>query len=585
MAASSTSQPTQPSPRSYDYIIVGGGVAGLTLASRLSKLLSSANSDNADTTSPNINTNTNTAKRILVLEAGTDPSQTDYIVSATGYNQAKESEYAYILDVEPNPHLNGRSGKVSVGKALGGSGAINGSAWTRGPKADYDYWAKLVGDDDWSYDKLLPFFQRLEHIVENSTEQQRDELHHGYDGIFKVVPIRANHPKRHYPLRETIQKAWEEAGVPYKPDGNNGNQNGLTEMVELWVDGKRQLPSQVLDLSRVEIRLSTRVRRVILDTSVAGEPVATGVELVSGERLPANKEVILCAGVYHSPQILMLSGIGDLAVLQQHGIQTIVPNVEVGKNLVDHLAIGMTWKLKHPEKGLAFGSPLLTDPSYFAGWPLDFMEFGQLDEPDKLVPLIKSAEERDFLLRPGTSHMEIVTLYAPMGAKFVGIDAAMDGSHLSSIAVCLATTSKGSVTIRSANPEDPPVIDTNSNATETDRYISREALRKVASVYLETETGKSLISHEVTPPGYAAITHDTPDGEIDKRIRDFGYSLDHPMGTCSMGKVVDSHCRVKGVKGLRVVDGSVIPLPLACHIQVAVYAIAERVAEWVARGE
>ena len=141
------------------------------------------------------------------------------------------------------------------------------------------------------------------------------------------------------------------------------------------------------------------------------------------------------------------------------------------------------------------------------------------------------------------------------------------------------------MTIRSAKAEDPPLIDANFNATESDRYILREALRKGASVLLETETGKSFISHEVAPEGYAQITRDTPDAEIDKRIRDFAYSLDHPMGSCSMGEVVDSHCRVKGVDGLRVVDASVFPVPIACHIQAAVYALAERVAEWVGRGD
>lgn len=552
----------------YDYIIIGGGVAGLTLAARLSQLLPPSET-----------------KQILVLEAGTDPSRSDYILSATGYNRARESEHAYILDVIANPHLNGRTAKVSVGKALSGSGAINGSAWTRGPKVDYDYWAKVVGDDAWSYDELVPFFRKTEWVVEPEAGTLEEEGH-GHNGTFKVVPIRANHPRRQYPLRETIQKAWDEAGVPYNPDGNSGDQNGLTEMVELWVDGQRQLPSETLDLSRVEIRERSVVRRITFDLSTGGEPVANGVELSGAQHFAARREVILCAGVYQSPQVLMLSGIGDREVLQKHNIHPVVTsNAEVGKNLVDHLAVGMTWKLKHPEEGLAIGSPLFNDPSYFTGWPLDFIEFGPLDRPAELEPLIQSAEDREFLLRPDASHMEIVTLYVPMGARLTGIDAAIDGSHISTIAVCLATTSKGCVTIQSANPEVPPVIDTNFNATETDRYISREALRKAASVYLDTETGKSFISHEVVPEGYVPISRDTPDEAVDKRVRDFGYSLDHPMGTCSMGKVVDSHCRVVGVKGLRVVDASVIPIPLSCHIQAAVYALAERVAVWVANGE
>ncbi|KIX03248.1 uncharacterized protein Z518_06800 [Rhinocladiella mackenziei CBS 650.93] len=557
------------SSSSYEYIIVGGGVAGLTLAARLSKLLPPNETDN---------------KRVLVLEAGTDPSTTECITNAMGQHMARESQHAYTLDVAANPHLGGRVTQVPVGKALSGSAAINGSAWTRGPKVDYDYWANLVGDDDWSYDKLLPYFKKTEQVIvgEGEGQVEIDEAHHGYEGTLKAVPMKANWPKRKYPLREPVRKAWEEAGVKYNPDGNNGNQNGLTEMVEVWVQGRRQLPNKILDLSLVDVRDVSTVHRVTFDTTSAGEPVANGVDLVGGEHIAAIKEVIVSAGVYHTPQVLMLSGIGDPAVLEKFGIATVSSNVEVGKNLMDHLAVGLTWKLKHPEQGLAIGSPLFVDPSYFAGWPMDFIEFGPLDDLSQLEPLIKNQEDKKYLLRPDSSHMEVVSLYAALGKRLAGIDAAMDGSHISTLAVCLTTTSRGSVMVRSAHPEDPPIIDPNFNETETDRFILREALRKASAVFLETETGQSFVSHEVPPEGYATITKHTPDAEIDKRIRDFGYSLDHPMGSCSMGKVVDSHCRVKG---LRVVDASVLPIPVACHIQAATYALAERVADWVGNGQ
>ena len=554
---------------SYDYIIVGGGVAGLTLAARLSKLLPPSGE-----------------KKILVLEAGTDPSQTESILSSVYAHQARESEHSYNLEIAPNPHLNNRAVRVPVGKAIGGSAAINGGAWTRGPKSDYDHWAQLVADDAWSYDKLLPYFRMTEHVFTGEGEGQmdRDELHHGYDGVLTATPVRANWPKRKYPLRETVQKAWEEAGVRYIADGNKGDQNGLTEMVEVWLQGAHQLPGKFFHLSLVEIRDHCPVQRVTFDHK-SGEPVANGVDLVGGEHIVANKEVIVSAGVYHSPQVLMLSGIGDPEILEEHGIRTVAANVEVGKNLKDHLGLGLTWKLKHPERGLALGSPLLTDPSYLAGWPMDFIEFSSLNEPYKLETLIEDAADREFLLREGASHMELVPLYVPSGSRLAGIDAPIDGSHITTLCVCLTTTSRGSVTIRSANAEEPPVIDVNSNATKSDRYILREALRKVSRILLETETGKSFISHEVTPEGHAPITKDTSDEEIDKRVRNFGVTIDHPMGSCSMGRVVDSHCRVIGVKGLKVVDASVFPIPLACHIQAAVYALGERVAEWVARGE
>ncbi|KIW23911.1 uncharacterized protein PV07_12073 [Cladophialophora immunda] len=553
---------------SYDYIIVGGGVAGLVLASRLSKLLPPSD-----------------MKQILVLEAGTDPSATDSILTSQAAHLARESVHSYQLSISPNRHLNGRGATVPVGKALGGSAAINGGAWTRGPKSDYDLWAKMVGDGSWGYDALLPYMRRVESMVlpENI---EKDEIQHGYDGPLKLTPIRSLWPARKYPLRESVQKMWEEAGVKYIPDGNSGHQNGLVEFVEVWVNSARQLPSKIFDLTKVDVRTMSTVQRVTFGT-IEGQdqPVANGVDLVGGQHFVANKEVIVCAGAYHTPQVLMLSGIGDPAELAKHGIETITSNLEVGRNLTDHLAVGITWKLKHPEKGLSIGSPLFIDPSYFSGWPMDFIEFGPLDEPAKLEPWINTPEERALVLRPDASHMEIVTLYVALGKRLTGIDAPLDGNYISTIAGYLTPTSRGSVTLRSASIEDAPAIDMNFFDTDADKVGLREALRKAASVHLDTEAGKSFVSHEVTPEGYACITKDTMDEEIDKRIADFGYSFDHPMGSCAMGKAVDSHCRVMGVKSLRVVDASVFPIPMACHPQSVVYVTAERVADWISQGD
>ncbi|KAJ9610823.1 hypothetical protein H2200_005600 [Cladophialophora chaetospira] len=551
----------------YDYIIVGGGVSGLVLASRLSRLIPSSD-----------------RKQILVLEAGGDPlvTESEHILSSQTAHLARDSPHSYQLTIAPNKNLGGRSVVVPVGKALGGSAVINGGAWTRGSKSDYDLWSRIVKDDDWSYEKLLPYMKRVESMaVREENGVVKDESQHGYDGPVKAVPVRTLWPNRKYPLRDTVQMMWEEAGDKYLVDGNNGDQNGLTELVEVWVDGMRQLPHKVFDLSKIEIRTGSAVQRVTFDESGA-EPAANGVDLSTGEHLIALKEVIVAAGAYHSPQILKLSGIGDPQELQKHGIKTILKISEVGKNLMDHLAVGIVWKLKHGERGLAIGSPLFNEPTYFSGWPLDFIRFGPLDNLEKLEPFIKSQEDRDFLLRSDASHVEIVTLYAPM-AKYAA-KAPLDGNYISTMAGCLTPTSRGSITLQSARVGDPPVIDVNFVDTEVDKFILREAIRKAAAVHLGTEVGKSFISHELPPEGYVAIA-DATDEELNKRIADLGYSFDHPMGSCSMGKVVDSHCRVFGVKGLRVVDASVFPIPISCHPQAAVYATAERVAEWIGRGE
>ncbi|KIW66216.1 hypothetical protein PV04_08416 [Phialophora macrospora] len=553
----------------YDYIIVGGGIAGLVLASRLSRLLPPSDT-----------------KQVLVLEAGVDPATvgSERIHSAHDVLVARESQHSYQLTVAPNQNLGGRSAIVPVGKGLGGSGIINSGVWTRGPKSDFDLWARIVGDEAWSYNALLPFMKRVESMaVSDENGVVRDESQHGYDGPVKIVPVRTFWPGRKYPLRESVQKMWEEVNVKYLIDGNGGDQNGLTELAEVWVDGRRQLPGTILDLTKVEVRTKSVVQRV---TFKGGDeqPVANGVDLAGGEHFVARKEVIVSAGAYLTPQLLKLSGIGDRTELEQHGIKTILENPEVGKNLRDHLATDIVWKLKHPEKGLAIGSPQFTDPTYFSGSPLDFIVFGKLDNLEKLGSLAESQEDRDLLLRPGASHTETADVYAASGSQHTDWDAASQGSYITTVVVALTTTSRGTITLQSARVQDPPVIDANFFDTEVDRHIMREGLRKAASVHLETQAGKSFVSREVPPEGRSPVI-DATDEELDQRVADSGYSLFHPMGSCSMGKVVDSHCRVLGVKGLRVVDASVFPVPMACHTQSAVYATAERVAGWVARGE
>jgi choline dehydrogenase-like flavoprotein len=254
--------------------------------------------------------------------------------------------------------------------------------------------------------------------------------------------------------------------------------------------------------------------------------------------------------------------------------------------LQDHLSVGLTWRLKHPEKGLALGSPLLTDPSFFNGWPVDFIQFGQVPANELKTILQGSTTEstnRKILLRPEACHTETICLYAPLGVHMCGVDVAATGEYITTLTVCLTPTSRGSVTIASSDPADPPIIDVNFNATEADRYILREGLKKTVSVMRETESGQSFIQDEVVPKGHTAVQPGSANDTFDKRIRDFGVSLDHPCGSCAMGKVVDPECKVMGVQGLRVVDASIFPIPISAHPQACVYALAEKAAEMIAQ--
>jgi choline dehydrogenase-like flavoprotein len=192
------------------------------------------------------------------------------------------------------------------------------------------------------------------------------------------MSISGSSPNRKYPLREPLRAAWEKVGVSYIPDGNVGSPLGVAEMTENWKLGNRQMAKDVYPLSGVQIITETLVQRIIIETR-DGEKVATGVQLTGedGRVISAKKEVILSAGAYRTPQVLMLSGIGPKAELIAHGIAQTVDAPEVGHSFYDHLTLCQWWKLRHPERGQAFGTPLWTDPSYFLGKPIDWIVFSQ----------------------------------------------------------------------------------------------------------------------------------------------------------------------------------------------------------------
>ncbi|KAL2044565.1 hypothetical protein ABVK25_012375 [Lepraria finkii] len=234
-------------------------------------------------------------------------------------------------------------------------------------------------------------------------------------------------------------------------------------------------------------------------------------------------------------------------------------------------------------------------PEYLQGWPLDFITFAPV-QPSSLTTLDKlnsSAAAKALVGRRDTTHIETVVLYTPTSPKHAAFAAAnlpMDGTYICTLDILLTPTSEGNVSIGSSDSNDPPVIDVNFNATESDRFILREAMRKTAHLLTGTAAGKSFAAAEVHLPNIKA-TSDTSatDDDLDARIAELGMSMDHPIGSCRMaaggpedernGGVVDSRCRVFGVRGLRVVDASVFPVPMASHIQATVYAVGEKAAD------
>ncbi|KAI0905860.1 choline dehydrogenase [Ustulina deusta] len=494
---------------------------------------------------------------VILLEAGPDPSGNPAVAGFLSGLSLLGGELGYAYPSEPVSDTSNRVHHLNTGKALGGGSVLNFGGWLRADAADYDQWAEAAGDKRWSYAGFKPWLIKSERYDDAQADGQ-----HGLGPMHVTTISAAESGARKYPLRETIKQAWAELGVFHNPDKESGSTTGLSEMHENSRNGLRQ-PSNVA--------------YPLHNTKVFTNTVPTGVELADGRKITARKEVILSAGTYRTPQVLMLSGIGPSAILAEHGIPIVHESPQVGQNLHDHFAIYLAFRLRDPSLGYALGSAGFQKPEFLNGFPWDWVASQPL--PEDIITRNKAGQDlkkRNFY--------EIITAYVPPGIPGIPVD----GTHIATSTMLLLPTSRGTVSIRSNSPNDPPRIEPSYFSTPIDRDALIHATQQTVRVITATEAMKPIVEGESPPSGNGLdglqpLNADASDELIEERIRLTGTQHHHSGGTASMGRVVDGEGKVLGVQGLRVGDASIIPVPLGGHPQATLYAVAEQLTDMIIR--
>jgi choline dehydrogenase len=528
-----------PSDPEFDYIIVGAGSAGCVLANRLSA---------------------NGKHSVLLLEAGPKDSNI-WIHVPLGYGKLfKEKTVNWMYQTEPEPELKGRQVFQPRGKTLGGSSSINGLLYVRGQHEDYDRWRQL-GNTGWGYDDVLPYFKKAEN------QSRGADQYHGTGG-----PLPVSNMVMTDPLSKAFIDAAVANGLPYNPDFNGATQEGVGLFQTTTYNGRRASTS-VSYLGPAKARGNLKVETEALGQRVLFEGRrAVGVEYRQGARLRrarARKEVVLSSGAYNSPQLLQLSGVGPADLLHKHGIDVVLDAQGVGHDLQDHMQVRIVMRcaqkvtlndtVNNPIRRTLAGARYAL---FRQGW----------------LTIAAGTAGAFFKTNPRLASPDIQVHFLPFSTDKMG-EKLHDFSGFTASVCQLRPESRGSLRIKSADPTVPPEIRINYMSTETDRATNVEGI-KILRKILNAPAMKPFVVDEYDPGAKVSA-----DAELLDYCRERGSTIYHPTSTCRMGNdalaVVDQRLKVRGLEGLRVVDGSIMPDLVSGNTNAPIIMIAEKASDMI----
>jgi choline dehydrogenase len=532
----------------YDLVIAGGGSAASVAAMRLVR---------------------DFGFRVLMLERG--PARTNRLMGMpAGYMKyLARDDFLEMHKTTPQPQLGGRGPTVPVAKVLGGGSAVNAMVYMRGQREDYDGWAAGLGNDGgWGYDDLLPHFRGVE---QNAIF---NDQFHGISGNLRVA-----NPGYISGTTEDFLCAAQGLGHVYNPDFNGARQNGVGIMQHTyaqWGRYRRRSDAKIAFLDpldgddRLTIVTEAQVNRIIVESGRA-----VGVEYIRGGQATtamAEREVLVGTGTYNTAKLLMLSGIGPAEHLREHGI-TVIADLPVGQNLQDHHEVPViaTTKGKSGYFGEDKGWPMLRNG-------LQYLLFNS-------GPVTTTGIEACLFYDPDGGERPTIQLYcAPIVYLDRDVSAATATWGVTFTSCLLRPKARGTVTLRSPNPSDQPLVNCNFFGHPDDLRLTMASL-KVARQLLETEPFRSKIKEELLPG--AALQDDATLTKFCGQTVKTNY---HPVGTARMGRdddptaVVDAALRVRGVEGLRVIDCSIMPAIVSGNTNAPAMAIGSKAAELIGAG-